>query len=143
MMRKMFMVVLALAAPALRASAGDVTKRFDWAPANGVQVLDWTENGITVKQISFDLGSVLRPLTVSTAHAVARVDNDSNVNAVVGLAIAVFDAENRLVAAGEGGVKMGHLSKGERDDFKISFSHVFRNISTAKYFYVTVETKDY
>lgn len=143
MMKKIILIALAATLPALRASAGDVTKRFDWTPENGVQVLDWSENGITVKQISFDLGSVLRPLTVSTAHAVARVDNDSNVNAVVGLAVAVFDADNRLVAAGEGGVKMGHLSKGERDDFKISFSHVFRNISSAKYFYVTVETKDY
>ena len=143
MIRKTILFALAIAVPVIRASAGDVTKRFDWAPANGVQVLDWTENGITVKQISFDLGSVLRPLRVSTAHAVARVDNDSNVNAVVGLAVAVFDEQNRLVAAGEGGVKMGHLSKGERDDFKISFSHVFRNISSAKYFYVTVETKDY
>jgi hypothetical protein len=143
MMKKTVLVFLALTAPALRASGGDVTKRFDWAPAKGVQVLDWTENGITVKQVSFDLGSVLRPLRVSTANAVARVDNDSNVNAVVGLAIAVFDGENRLVAAGDGGVKMGHLSKGERDDFKISFSHVYRNLSTAKYFYVTIETKDY
>ena len=143
MMKKVILAAVVAALPALPVFAGDVTKRFDWAPVNGVQVLDWTENGITVKQVAFDLGSVLRPLRVSTAHAVARVDNDSNANAVVGLAIAVFDDENHLVAAGEGGVKLGHLNKGERDDFKISFSHVFRNISSAKYFYVTVETKDY
>ena len=60
---------------------------------------------------------------------------------VPGVAIAVFDADDHLVAAGDGGVKIGDLNKGARDDFKISFPHVFRNLDRAKYFYVTVETK--
>lgn len=123
------------------ASARIATKRFDWAPKDGVQVLDWTENGITVKQVTFDLGSVVKPLRVSTARARVRVDNDSDSDVVPGIAIAIFDADNRLIAAGDGGVKMGDLNKGQRDEFRVSFSHVFRNIDRAKYFYVSVETK--
>jgi hypothetical protein len=126
---------------AISASGGVVTKRFDWAPQNGVQVLDWTENGITVKQIRFDLGGVVKPTRLSTARAHIRVDNDSYVDVVPGVAIAVFDDQDHLIAAGEGGVKVGDLNKGARDEFTVTFAYVFRNLDHAKYFYVTVETK--
>ena len=123
------------------ASAAVVTKRFEWAPQGGSQTLNWTENGITVKQITFDLGSVLKPSRISTARAVIRVDNDSQVDVVPGIAIAVYDADDHLVAAGDGGVRVGDLNKGARDEFTIAFHHVFRNLDRAKYFVITVETK--
>lgn len=140
MKRHVSIFVLAAAVTAT-ASAGVVTKRFEWAPQKGAQILNWTENGITVKQVTFDLGSVLRPSRISTARAVVRVDNDSYVDVVPGVAIAVFDADDHLIAAGDGGVKIGDLNKGARDEFTIAFHHVFRNLDRAKYFYVTVETK--
>jgi hypothetical protein len=134
----MFAIVAAVSATA---SAGVWTKKFDWAPQHGTQILNWTENGITVKQVTFDLGSVLRPSRISTSKALVRVDNDSAVDVVPGIAIAVFDAEDRLIAAGDGGVKVGDLNKGARDEFTVAFHHVFRNLDKAKSFYVTVETK--
>ena len=140
-MKRVLTGMLLLASVAASASAGVVTKRFDWTPQNGVQVLNWTENGITVKQITWDLGSVVRPTRMSTARAHVRVDNDSSVDVVPGVAVAVFDEDNHLIAAGEGGVKVGDLNKGSRDDFTVNFSYVFRNLEKAKYFYVTVETK--
>lgn len=140
MKRHVSIFVLAAAVSAT-ASAGVVTKRFEWAPQKGAQILNWTENGITVKQVTFDLGSILRPSRISTARAVVRVDNDSYVDVVPGVAIAVFDADDHLIAAGDGGVKIGDLNKGARDEFTIAFHHVFRNLDRAKYFYVTVETK--
>lgn len=140
-MRKPLLLAGVLALSASMASAGIVTKKFDWAPENGVQVLDWTENGITVKQLKFDLGSVVKPSRLSTARAIVRVDNDSPVDVVPAIAIAIFDADNHLIAAGDAGVKIGDLNKGKRDEFLINFSHVFRNLDQAKYFYVTVETK--
>ena len=140
-MKRILPWVLLATAAAAPASAGVVTKRFEWAPQSGVQVLNWTENGITVKQVRWDLGSVVRPTRMSTARARVRVDNDSTVDVVPGIAIAVFDDENHLIAAGDGGVKVGDLNKGSRDEFTVAFAHVFRNIDHAKYFYVTVETK--
>ncbi len=133
-----FGVVLSLAAVSF---AGVSTKRFEWAPQKGVQILNWTENGITVKQISWDLGSVVRPTRLSTSRARVRVDNDSPVDVVPGIAIAVFDDQDHLVAAGDGGVKVGDLNKGARDEFPVTFSHVFRNLDHARYFFITVETK--
>jgi len=140
-MKRLIPVFAIVAAVSTTASAGVWTKKFDWAPVHGAQILNWTENGITVKQVTFDLGSVLRPSRISTARAVVRVDNDSSVDVVPGVAVAVFDADDHLIAAGDGGVKLGDLNKGSRDEFTIAFHHVFRNIDRAKYFYVTVETK--
>jgi hypothetical protein len=140
-MRKALLVAGVLALAASVASAGVTTKKFDWAPENGIQVLDWSENGITVKQVKFDLGSILKPSRLSTARAVVRVDNDSTVDVVPGIAVAVFDADNHLIAAGDAGVRVGDLNKGKREDFTVNFFHVFRNLDQAKYFYVTVETK--
>jgi hypothetical protein len=133
--------MLLVSAAAASVSAAVVTKRFDWTPQNGLQILNWTENGITVKQITWDMGSVVKPTRMSTSRAHVRVDNDSAVDVVPGVAIAVFDEENHLIAAGEGGVKVGDLNKGARDDFTVTFAHVFRNLDKAKYFYLTVETK--
>ena len=140
-MKRILPLMLLVSAAAASASAAVVTKRFEWAPQNGVQVLNWTENGITVKQIAWDLGSVVKPTRMSTSRAHVRVDNDSTVDVVPGIAVAVFDEENHLIAAGDGGVKVGDLNKGARDNFTITFAHVFRNLDRAKYFYVTVETK--
>lgn len=140
-MRRFLPGILGALLLAVSASGGVVTKRFDWAPQNGVQVLNWTENGITVKQVTFDMGTVVKPTRLSTARAHVRVDNDSTTDVVPGIAIAIFDEENHLIAAGEGGVKVGDLNKGSRDDFTVTFSHVFRNLDRAKYFYLSVETK--
>jgi hypothetical protein len=140
-MKRILWLMLLVSAAAASVLAAVVTKRFDWAPQNGVQVLNWTENGITVKQITWDTGSVVKPTRMSTARAHVRVDNDSTVDVVPGVALAVFDEENHLIAAGEGGVKVGDLNKGSRDDFTVTFAHVFRNLDRAKYFYLTVETK--
>jgi len=140
-MKKIFGFTAAFLLFSLLSSGRITTKRFDWAPKNGVQVLNWEDGGITVKQIEFDLGTVVKPLRVSTARAVVRVDNDSEHDVVPGIAIAIFDGNNNLVAAGDGGVKIGDLNKGDRDQFTVTFSHVFRNIDQAKYFYVSVETK--
>lgn len=138
-MRKVSLAVILVILSATLASARVVTRRFDWAPRNGVQVLNWSEDGVTVKQVSFDLGSVVKPLRISTAHAQVMLDNDSDISVVPGIAVAIFDANNNLVAAGEGGVKIGTLGKWQRDTFDIDFKHVFRHLNDAKYFYVTVE----
>jgi len=140
-MRRFLPGILVALLLAASASGGVETKRFEWAPQNGVQILNWAENGITVKQISFDMGTVVKPTRLSTARARVRVDNDSYLDVVPGIAVAVFDDQDHLVAAGDGGVKVGDLNKGARDEFTVTFAHVFRNLDHAKYFYVTVETR--
>jgi hypothetical protein len=134
----LFVSVLLLAA-AVRADV--TTQKFDWAPgANGVQNIDFKWNNLSVAQITWNVGSRMKPLDVSSAGASVRLDNNGFVDEVVGVAIAIFDEQGNMIAAGNGGNKVGHLSKGERDHFHIAFPYVYRNLTKAKYFLITIET---
>jgi hypothetical protein len=138
------LLVLGLLVPFAASSEGGqiFTKKFPWQPQSGRQELDWkTESGVRVQQIAFDLGDILKPIHYSTARATLIVDNDSGASQVVGIAVAIFDGEDHLVAAGDGGVKLGTLGKWKRDTFMVGFPHVFRHINDAKYFLITIETK--
>ena len=122
-------------------SAEIVTQKFNWSPANGIQRLRFDWNDIAISEIRFDLGDTFKPLRVSSAKAVVRVDNNSARDQEVGVALAVFDADGTMLAAGSGGIKVGNLDKGERDTFTVRFPYVYRNLKNASYFYLTVETR--
>jgi hypothetical protein len=122
-------------------SAEITTQKFNWSPVNGIQRLRFDWNDIAISEIRFDLGDTFKPLRVSSAKAVVRVDNNSARDQEVGVAVAVFDADGTMLAAGSGGIKVGNLNKGERDTFTVRFPYVYRNLKNASYFYLTVETK--
>ena len=122
-------------------SAEIVTQKFNWSPVNGTQRLAFDWNDIAISQIQFDLGDTIKPLKTSSAKAVVRVDNNSARDQEVGIAIARFDEDGTMLAAGSGGIKVGDLDRGERDTFTVRFPYVYRNIKNTKYFYLTVETK--
>lgn len=127
---------------ALPLSAEVVTKKFDWRPVAGVQDVSVEVNKVVVSSIRFDLGDTVEPLRYSSAKAVARVDNNSWVSQEVGVAIAIFDQDGNMIAAGNGGVKVGYLPAGERETFTVRFPYVYRHLDRAKTFLVTLETKE-
>jgi hypothetical protein len=125
------------------AARGDIaTKKFDWTPVNGIQQVDFQWNGLSIAQIEWNLGNRLKPLDTSTAGATVRLDNNSKTDMVIGIAIAVFDESGNMVAAGSGGNKLGHLGKGDRDEFRIAFPYVYRNLPNAKTILITLETNE-
>src|SRR6266542_6609355 len=134
-----FLVAFLLAAPLC---AGTATEKYDWHPVNGVQEIHVESDRVVVSSLEFDMGDRLKPLQASNARAVARVDNNGFLSYEVGVAIAIFDADGNIVAAGSGGVKLGSLAKGERDTFTIKFPYVYRNLEKAKTFLVTLETAE-
>jgi hypothetical protein len=140
MVRRLSLVVAALFFSQLL-SAEIVTQKFNWSPVNGSQRLAFDWNDIAISQIQFDLGETIKPLKTSSAKAIVRVDNNSARDQEVGIAIALFDEDGTMLAAGSGGIKVGDLDRGERDTFTVRFPYVYRNIKNTKYFYLTVETK--
>ena len=144
MVRKLLVVFALLGfAAALSAQVATVaTQKYDWKPVNGIQEVKVETNRVVLSQLEFDLGSKMSPLRSSTARAIARVDNNGFIPQEVGVAVAIFDAEGNLIAAGSGGVKVGYLSKGERDTFTINFPFVYRNLDRAASFIVSLETRE-
>jgi hypothetical protein len=140
MFRRIFLVTAALFFAHLL-QAEITTQKFNWSPANGIQRLRFDWNEISISEIRWDMGDTFKPFRVSSTKAVVRVDNNSARDQEVGVALAVFDADGTMLAAGSGGIKMGDLDKGERDTFTVRFPYVYRNLKNASYFYLTVETK--
>ena len=141
-MLKRFSLVAAGALLALPLHGEIVTKKFDWQPVGGIQKIAMDSNDIAVSQIRFDLGDTIAPIRRSTAKAVVRVDNNSQRDQEVGVAIAVFDDQGNLLAAGSGGNKVGDLNKGDRSEFTVAFPYVYRNLKNARSFLLTLETKE-
>jgi hypothetical protein len=137
-------VFLFASAVATSLLADQATQKFDWTPVSGVQEVHVEATHVVVSQVSFDLGSTLKgtPVRKSSAKAQFRVDNNGYIDAEVGIAIVVFDAEGNVVATGSGGTKWGYLNKGARDYYTATFPYVYRNFDKAKTFSITLETKE-
>ncbi|HEY7113376.1 MAG TPA: hypothetical protein VIA45_10635 [Thermoanaerobaculia bacterium] len=144
MFRKLSPVVLAaaLSAPSLL-SAQQVTKKFDYAPVNGVQDLKFELDRVNLNQIVFKPGKSLGAgVRRSDASAEIRIDNNGTVDKIVGVAVVLFDGDGNVVAAGSGGTRVGYLSAGERDTAAVNFPFVFRHMDKAKTFIVTMELQE-
>jgi hypothetical protein len=119
------------------------TRKYDWAPINGVQEVDVRNGEVVVGQLVFDLGSTLKgtPIRKSSAEVRVRIDNNGLTDQQVGVAVVVFDAEGNVVAAGSNGTKWGYLNKGHRTYYDIDFPYVYRRLDQAASFIVTIETQ--
>ena len=73
------------------------------------------------------------------ARAQVEVTNKSKQTRIPGFAVAVFDAENRLLGVGNGGAKVGSIDPGGTETFDLNFSRVSERLPLGVYFYLTVE----
>jgi hypothetical protein len=140
-MRKaaLFAAAACLAAPL---SAQQATKRFDYKPIDGIQTISLVLDQVKINQIVFKPGKAIGgPLRRSDAECVIRIDNDGQVPVQAGVAVALYDEDGNLVAAGSGGTRVGWLSAGERDTSAIRFPFVYRHMEKAKTFLVTLEVQ--
>jgi hypothetical protein len=141
--RQLSLAVLVAAALVAPASAQVATKKFPWQPVGGVQNIEVQTESVVVGQVVFDLGSTMKgtPLRKSSAKVRVRIDNNSETDEEVGVAVVVFDAEGNVVAAGSNGTKWGYLNKGDRTYYNIDFPYVYRRLDDAANFIVTLETR--
>ena len=142
MVKRLSLATALILAFSLPVSAEIITKKFEWSPAQGVQRLDFDWNDIAISEIRFDLGDTVAPIRYSSTKAVVRVDNNSRKDQEVGVAVAVFAEDGTMLAAGSGGIKLGDLDKGERQEFTVKFPYVYRNLKEAATFLISLETKD-
>ncbi len=135
--------ILAFAGAACLAAplcAQQVTQKFDYKPVKQIQAIQLGVEKIEVRQIVFapasEAGGKQRH---SVPEAVVSIDNAGTTTAAVGVAIAIYDGDGNLVAAGSGGTRVGWLSPGEKENCAIRFPYVYRNLEKAKTFTLTME----
>ena len=72
-------------------------------------------------------------------RAQVEVTNTAKTSRVPGFAVAVFDAENRLLGAAHGGIKLGTVRAGETESFDLPFRQVLERLPRGDHFFLTVE----
>jgi hypothetical protein len=99
-------------------------------------------DGLKVNTIFFNRRQVRSwPLTGADfgARAQVEVTNNSTRPRVPGFAVAVFDAEDRLLGVGTGGAKVGSVAPETTETFDLNFMRVNERLPLGAYFYLTVE----
>ena len=99
-------------------------------------------DGLKVNSIYFDKRAftvgILRGADFGT-RAVVEVTNHATVGRNPGFAVAVFDAEDRLIGVATGGPKLGKVGPGETETFDLNFHQVLERLQKGDHFYLTVE----
>jgi hypothetical protein len=139
--------VTAFAAILPLAVAGDfVSKSYEFKPNRRLEVGHKLQGGITFDAIEFKLpegsgsNDSPRPL-LDRPRVVVTISNLGTEAARIGIAVAVVDAEGRLVAAASGGTKMFPLRPQRQMAYNIAFEDVTTHIRDASAFRITIETK--
>jgi len=97
-------------------------------------------DGLRVNSIYFNKRTLtLLKGTDFGTRAVVAVTNTAATTRTPGFAVAVFDAENRLVGVASGGPKIGGVPAGDTQEFSLSFSQVLERIPRGDHFVLTVE----
>jgi hypothetical protein len=75
-------------------------------------------------------------------RAQVEVTNTATTSRVPGFAVAVFDAEDRLLGVASGGTTLGTVRPGVTETFDLSFRQVLERLPRGDHFYLSVELTD-
>ena len=110
---------------------------FHW---NQLQPLNVVVDGLKVKSIYFNKRTVtLFKSAEFGTRAVIEVTNTASAKRVPGFAVAVFDAQNRLLGVASGGPKLGGIQPGDTESFDLNFHQVVERVPRADHFVLAVE----
>jgi hypothetical protein len=130
-------VALAAMAPAAGAGTNSARYRFE---GNRWLSLDLAVEDVRADTIKFEWPSTVLGIK-SGYKATVKVANGSTRQASIGIAIAIYDADARLVGAGTTGTKLGTLSPGDTAEFSVDFGSVTAKLTTAAQFHIALETR--
>lgn len=129
----------ALLAAAAPATAGTNSARYRFEGNR------WLSLDLAVEDIRADVIRFEWPATIlgikSGYKGTVKVTNGSTRQASIGIAIAIYDADARLVGAGSSGTKLGTLSPGDSAEFTVDFDSVTARLGTATQFHIVLETR--
>jgi hypothetical protein len=100
-------------------------------------------DGLRINSIFFNKRtlSLIKSVEFGT-RAVVDVTNTSSATRTPGFAVAVFDAQDRLLGVATGGPKIGGVRAGETETFDLSFHNVIERIPRGDHFILSVELSD-
>jgi hypothetical protein len=133
-------LVAILAATAARADL--FSKSYAFKAGTRLEIGLELEGGVRIDAVRFVLPDPGQGQDMgSPARAEIEISNLGTKPAKIGIAIALLDAENRLVAAANGGTKMFALRTERQMKYSLTFDGVYSEVGTATQFKLAVEPK--
>ena len=107
--------------------------------------MDLDVDGLKVKEIYFNVRksrySWLKDAEFGT-RAHVTVTNSSARPRVPGFAVAVLDADGKLIGVASGGTKLGTVAPGETEEFDLNFTQVKERLQKGATFLLSVELRN-
>jgi len=122
-------------------AANTGTTKLDFTPREWLDV-KLAVNGVSVDRLKLHQAGKMTSLVLQHDEAnrgTIVVTNATQVVVHPAIAVAVFDAEGRLLAAANTGVRMKSLKPGETKELDIHFGGVFRHLEKGRTLYVSLE----
>jgi len=133
------LVLLALAAAASLLFAAQNSARYRFE-GNKWLSLDLAVDDVRAEAIKFDWPATV--MRIKTGYkATVKVVNGSSHQAAVGLAVALYDQDSKLVGAGTAGTTIGTIDPGDSAQFTIEFSHLTERLEQVSQFHIALETR--
>ena len=102
--------------------------------------LDLAVGDVRVEVIRFDWPATL--MRIKTGYkATVKVVNGSSRQVAVGLALALYDQDAKLVGTGDAGTTIGTIDPGDSAQFTIDFNHLTERLEQAAQFHIALETR--
>jgi hypothetical protein len=102
--------------------------------------LDLAVEDVRAETIRFEWPATL--LRLKTGYkALVKVVNGSSRQARIGVAVALYDADTRLVGTGAAGTTLGTIDPGDAAQFAVEFSHVTERLEEAATFHIALEVR--
>lgn len=128
--------------PAAPLSFGGGSYKFYW---NATIPMDLDVDGLKVSEVYFNVRrsrySWLKDAEFGT-RAHVTVTNTSKRPRVPGFAVAVLDADGKLLGVASGGTKVGTVAPGETEDFDLNFTQVKERLPKGATFLFSMELRD-
>jgi len=137
----LFTLVLALVQ---QTEAALVSKTFVFQPNAILDVGAEVEPGLRLDTVHFLVpsgGESGYTRTAGTIEAEVALSNTGNASHRIGIALALYDEDGRLLAVASGGDRIFPLKSGRQGVYTLSFDHVNGSAAKATRFQVTVETR--
>lgn len=102
--------------------------------------LDLSVGDVRTDAIRFEWPATV--LRIKTAYkALVKVTNGSSRQVRIGIAIALYDADGKLVGAGTSGTTLGTVTPGDTAQFAVEFGNVTERLEQAAQFHLALEAR--
>ena len=137
---RLALLLLASAAAALTPASADTNSARYKFEGNKWLALDLAIGDVRAETIRFEWPATL--MRVKTGYkATVKIANGSSRQASIGIAVAIYDRDSRLIGAGTAGTTLGTIDPGDTTQFTVDFRDVTARIEQADQFHIALETR--